>query len=214
MEDLRNIFNSYKAEMIPARELTINIGGIECYGLFGEIKKISLQDKVIYKGIGEAIFVDKNHDFSYYIEKDALADNNEKDLIRDYNGNYPWGSTKFAGVTSTSIGSGLINTNNLIEASLARKFDLWNINWNLIRKFRKLHSDNWFLPSIEELILIYKIRNNLNNLVFTSSSLIPYYWSSSEHSAGKVWSLYFGDGVCRHTPKYTIGYHLRLCVRY
>lgn len=213
MENLRDIFNSYKSEIVSVKGLTLDIDGIECYGLYGGIKKISLQDKIIYRGIGESLFVDKNHDFSFYLEKDGLVDNKEKDILKYYRG-YPWGSTKFADVTSTSIGSGLLNTNNLIEASLARKLDIWSINWGLIRKFREHYSDNWFLPSIDELNLIYKIRNNLNNLVFTSSSLIPYYWSSSEHSAGKVWSLYFDDGVCRHTPKYTIGYHLRLCVRY
>lgn len=213
MKNLRDIFNSYKSEIISAKGLTIDIDGIECYGLYGGIKKISFQDRFIYKGLGESIFVDKNHDFSFYLEEDNLIDNKEKDILRGYKG-YPWGSTKFADVTSTSIGSGLLNTNNLIETSLTRKFDIWSINWNLIRKFRELHSDRWFLPSIDELALIYKARNNLNNSVFTSSSLIlPYYWSSSEHSAGKVWSL-FSDGVCRHTPKYNIGYHLRLCVRY
>ena len=209
METLKDIFNSYKSEIISAKGLTIDIDGIDCYGLYGKIKKISLQDKVIYKGIGGAIFVDKNHDFSYYLEKDNLADNA---TVRDC-GKYTWGDARFIGATSTSIGSGLSNTNILIKANLTRKLDRRFMFWNLIRKFRETHSDNWFLPSKDELNLIYEVRANLNNLILDASK-VPFYWSSSEYSFDCVWSQDFGNGLRQRDFKNYITLHSRLCAQY
>lgn len=219
MEDLRDIFNSYKIETIPAKGLTIDIDGIECYGLWGFVKKISLQDKIIYKGIGKSIFVDKNHDLSYYVSGSDWVDSNDCNTSPGTFG-YEWGGRgTITNINATDIGSGLSNTNSLIEMNLQPYTPGWYVVWDKIREFRKSHSDNWFLPSIDELNLIYEVKNNLNNLSSnTNLNTNAQYWSSSEcyseFSSTYAWLQFFNSGI---QGGYYKNYHFRrsrLCRQY
>ena len=211
MEDLRNIFNSYKEEMVPAKGLTINIDGIECYGLYGKIKRISFQDRIIYKGIGDAIFVDKNHDLSYYINgSDHLNSSDFNNLSNTFG--YEWGEY---GISTDNIadgiGSGLSNTNILIAKNLQPNTDGWHVVWDKIKEFRVDHSNNWFLPSKDELNLIYEVRNHLSNL---STSTYPYYWSSSGYSFIYTWFQHFDKGIQDVNYKGSHNNRSRLCRQY
>lgn len=211
MENLRDVFNSYKVETVPAKNLVIDIDGIECYGLWGFVKKISLQDKIIYKGIGKSIFVDKNHDLSYYIYENDWKNSINYNVFPGTFG-YEWGGYGIeTGTTAADIGTGLSNTNFLIEMDLQPKIEGWYVVWDKIKEFRTFHSNNWFLPSKDELSLIYKARLNLNNL---SSSIDPYYWSSSERSSTSVWCHTFYDGSQLGSGKLDRNTRTRLCVQY
>lgn len=210
MKNLRDVFNSYKAEIVPAKGLTISIDGVECYGLYGRIKKISLQGKVIYKGIGGAIFVDRNHDLNYYICGHDWKDSDNYNISPGIFG-YEWGEYTTSLRTGAITVSGLANTNFLIEMKLQSSVKGWYTIWEVIEKFRKNHSNNWFLPSKDELNLIYEAKANLDNLSLTTW---PYYWCSSENSSDYAWSQSFGDGYqfCRYKDSH--GIRSRLCVQY
>lgn len=210
METLRDIFNSYKSETVSAEGLTIDIDGIECCGLYGNIKKISLQNKVIYKGIGEAIFVDKNHDLSFYINgSDHLDSGSFIDLPNTFG--YEWGGYNTTAFTAADIGAGLLNTNTFIEINSQPNTSGWPVVWDKIKEFRQSHSDNWFLPSKDELNLIYMDRANLNNL---SLNINSYYWSSSKLSSDYAWLQNFSTGRQYGRPKDSHGIRSRLCVQH
>lgn len=215
MENLRDVFNSYKVETVPARYLTIYIDGIECYGLWGSVEKISFQGKIIYKGIGKSIFVDKNHDLSYYIYENDWKNSINYNIFPGTFG-YEWGGYGTeTGITATDIGAGLPNTNSLIAKNLQPQTEGGYVVWDKIKEFRESHSDNWFLPSKDELNLIYEAiyeaRLNLNNF---SSSIALYYWSSSERSSTSVWCHTFYDGSQHGLGKHDQSTRTRLCVQY
>lgn len=211
MENLRDAFNSYKVETVSAEGLIIDINGIECYGLWGSVKKISLQDKIIYKGIGKSIFVDKNHDLSYYVNGSDRFNSN------DYNQNpgtygYEWGGyEEETGIQNTRIGAGLSNTNSLIHMNLKPFSRGWDTIWKKIEIFREIHSDRWFLPSRDELNLIYKAKNDIDNLSTVTNEC---YWSSSEYSSAALWGqAFFTSCQCPYS-KYFHFIRSRLCVQY
>lgn len=211
MENLRDAFDSFKVKIVPAKGLTINIDGIECYGLWGLVKKISLQDKIICKGIGKSIFVDKNHDLSYYVNDSDWADSYNCET-RPGTFGYEWGGYGTeTGITSVGVGTGLSNTNSLIEMNLQPRASGWHVVWDKIKEFRQNYSDNWFLPSKGELNLIYRARGNLNNL---SLNTIPSYWSSSESTCGGVWYQDFSNGYRLRNCKNYHDVHSRLCRQY
>ena len=112
------------------------------------------------------------------------------------------------GVTATAIGSGLSNTNSLIEMNLQPSTSGWYVVWDKIKEFRQSHSSNWFLPSRDELNLIYEARSNLSNL---SISVYPWYWSSSEESSANAWFQYSTDGSQSITSKLLHYRRSRLC---
>lgn len=218
MENLRDAFNSYKVETVSAEGLIIDINGIECYGLWGFVKKISLQDKIIYKGIGKSIFVDKNHDLSYYINGSDYVDPNVitnpeiPDLSNPETFGYEWGGYRTeTGITATAVGSGLSNTNSLIAKNLQPMISRWQTVWDKIKEFRSSHSEQWFLPSKDELDLIYEARRNLSNL---STSTHPYYWSSSEYNPYFTWTQSFDAGGQDYNYKYFRLFRSRLCRQY
>lgn len=201
---------SYKKELVNASGIVYNIDGIECYGLAGILEKISFLGKAIYRGVGKAIFVDRNHDLSYYISgSDWTNPPNYYSSSKKYC--YEWGGRKtFTAKTFASLGYGLYNTNTLLKMNLKPEEEEFTV-WDKIKEFRESHSDNWFLPSKDELDIIYKVRSNLNNL---SESGVQSYWSSSEVSSLMVWCRNFKSGEWSDESK---GYHLtrtRLCVQY
>lgn len=220
MKNLRDAFNSYKVETVRAKDLVIDIDGIECYGLWGLVKKISLQDKIIYKGIGKSIFVDKNHDLSYYFTGSDYVDEVDSVLVINTSNKYgyEWGGYQVeTGITSTAVGTGLSNTNSLIAKNLRPDADDWHVIWDKIKEFRESHSDQWFLPSYDELGLIYEARSNLSNLstLRAATSPYPFYWSSSEYSSLSAWIQYFNTGGSRSSRgKASHFARSRLCRQY
>jgi hypothetical protein len=58
---------------------------------------------------------------------------------------------------------------------------------------------DWYLPAIDQLSLIYNARYILNKNIESApapANILPYtwYWSSTENSSSYAWSFYFGSG--------------------
>ena len=66
---------------------------------------------------------------------------------------------------------------------------------------------DWYLPSIDELSLLWHARFNVNRSLsaIAGASVLPsdyvYYWSSSEDGSGGAWSFYFGSGFANSEGK-------------
>jgi len=71
---------------------------------------------------------------------------------------------------------------------------------------------NWYLPSLDELILLHGSRFEVNKALFTNNqtllSLSLYYWSSSEYSASQALSYDFLTGYTDVSGK-TLNYGVR-----
>jgi hypothetical protein len=111
-------------------------------------------------------------------------------------GNIMWGCVgTWLGGTSSSIGSGLANTNAIVagcsQTGIAAR-SCKNLNLN--------GYTDWFLPSINELQAIYNNRGLINNgLTANGGSPITtawFYWSSTETAnySHYAWIFYFADG--------------------
>ena len=180
---------------------TCTFDGIEVYCLLGSADT------------DHPLFVDKNHDLSYYFAGDDFLNTSESmDAINSTaKYGYEWGGQDIkTGVTATTVGSGLSNTNSLIELNLQPFTPDWHVVWDKVNEFRQSHSNNWFVPSLDELDLIYENRANLSN-ISTVLSGYPYYWSSSEASSHYAWYQYFGSGGQNSFTKAGANSRVRLC---
>lgn len=177
--------------------------------------EITVGSPAIFEGIeclcinvNPTIFVDKNHDLSYYVNGSDWVDS------RDYNVSpgtfgYEWGAWDIeTGITATAVGTGLSNTNSLIEMNLQPYTSGWYVIWDKIREFRQNHSDQWFLPSKDELNLVYETRSNLSNL---STSNFPIYRSSTETTSFEAGYQSFATGYQADHAKNNHTYRCRLC---
>lgn len=152
--------------------------------------------------------VDKNHDLSYYVNRSDWVDSEDYKTSPGTFG-YEWGGYRTeTGIQDTTIGTGLNNTNQLISKNLQPYTSGWYVVWDKIEEFRQSHSDKWFLPSKDELNLIYEARNNLSNLSLNKSAG---YWSSSEATMSLVWRQLFNDGSQNDLHKNTHSFRSRLC---
>lgn len=100
--------------------------------------------------------------------------------------NVAWqpGSNKVTGATGTAYGTGASNTAAIV-AALGKT---GNYAALLCDNYAVGTYTNWYLPSKDELNLLYAQRTVIGNL--SSSN----YWSSSEVSKGKAWDQEFGGG--------------------
>ena len=156
----------------------------------------------------KSIFVDKDHDLSYYAKGSDYVNSGDYDQSPGTFG-YEWGGYNIEiGITAAAVGSGLYNTNALLSMNLTPKTSGWNTIWELLSEFRSQYGKNWFLPSKDELNLIYEARANLSNL---SASTNPYYWCSSEYSNLNACCQSFADGSQASNRKYANFYRSRLC---
>ena len=153
------------------------------------------------------IFVDKNHDLSFYVKGSDYVDSSDYNVSPGTYG-YEWGGYGTeTGITNTAVGTGLANTNALIGMNLQPNNSGWWVVWNKVMDFRSSYGHNWFVPSKDELNLIYGNRANLSNLSLNTD---PYYWSSSEYSANGAWFQRFDSGRQADT-KYYRYCRVRLC---
>jgi uncharacterized protein YjbI with pentapeptide repeats len=88
--------------------------------------------------------------------------------------------------TSTRIGEGEANTNNILKKYNAATFP--NTAAAVARAYRGGGYTDWFLPSKSELNKLYLNRSAVGGFAFY------FYWSSSADYEKDVWFQYFGNG--------------------
>jgi len=115
-------------------------------------------------------------------------------------GSFPWDLTVFdpnlanlynpvlVGTANTVIGAGSANTSTIVNT-----LGTGNYAAALSRSYNGGGYNDWFLPSKDELNLMYQNLKVPGFVTFSSSSP-SYYWSSSEIDYRAVWSQKFDDG--------------------
>lgn len=126
----------------------------------------------------------------------------------DLEGTKEWGPDGIlAGVTNRTIGYGFPNT----EPMVGKYGDNDAYFWKYIKEKRDYTSFNWFMPSNDELYMVFQNRDIITQnggLSFQSSC----YWSSCEYNSGRAYAMDFSNGFPNYYFK-TRTYHCRLLRR-
>jgi hypothetical protein len=100
-----------------------------------------------------------------------------------------WGcqTLKIPGADATKVGSGLQNTIDIVNGCSSPNIAA-RVCYDLVLN----GYDDWYLPSKDELYLMYKNKNVIGNF---SNDIVAPYWSSSEYEIhDAAWRQCFGDG--------------------
>lgn len=128
-----------------------------------------------------------------------------------------WGNYNNLIGTVTRIGGGLYNSNRSGTGDIDPVPLVTPNIWSYINKHKIDTGINWFLPSKDELNIIYENRNYINNLNFeTGSSSLSNdsnYASSSEENSYDIYIMYFSSGEFSTFTKRTMIDNLRLLRR-
>lgn len=105
----------------------------------------------------------------------------------DIIGTYMWGcGGTLLGASYIAVGYGLTNTQTIV-------YNCSNTNISAYQCYNLSDIDyTWFLPSREELLILYQNRSLIGNF-YTSGDW--YYSSSSEYSSDENWNVNFTNGV-------------------
>jgi hypothetical protein len=107
--------------------------------------------------------------------------------------------------TNTALGTGQANTTAIVNAQGSGNYAAQACNaYTNTDKETRVEYDDWFLPSKDELALMYD-NLKMNGLGGFSDW---YYWSSSEYDDNNAWLQYFDDGY-----QYGDGKHAEIRVR-
>ncbi len=107
--------------------------------------------------------------------------------------------------TKTEMGSGAANTNAIINV-----YNNSNYAANICKKYNAGGKNDWYLPSLDELKLIYENvgpGSKLKNVGKFNNDMMASYWSSSESpnqssfGAKYAWVIFFNDGTAQETTK-------------
>ena len=149
--------------------------------------EINAQDKIYKVGdkgpAGGWVFYDKGKysDGWRYLESAPV----------DQSAGVKWGcySTPIPGAKGTAIGTGKANTDAIVknceELSIAAKIAV---------SYRGGDKSDWFLPSKDELYLMYVNLYKSGVGGFTDTFTSGAYWSSSENDDTTSWKQYFSNG--------------------
>ncbi len=127
---------------------------------------------------GGFIFYDKGNSAGGWRYLEA-APEDQSTAVQWYNG------FEIETATDTAIGAGKSNTRKIIKAQGRGKYAA-----QICADYRGGGKSDWFLPSKEELHLMYKNLYEKGVGGFADD----YYWSSSESNAGEAWNQYFLGG--------------------
>ena len=105
--------------------------------------------------------------------------------IQWYNGSYI-----VTGATGTAIGTGKSNTTAIVEAQGGGSYAAKLCDDLVLNGY-----SDWFLPSLDELNILYQNRNLIGG--FTTGV----YWSSSEHNFSNAWYQTFTNGYQHYYNK-------------
>ena len=167
---------AFKNNLISSKEDGYFVVGDEI--VKDDINSVCIYDAGSEQDWGRYIFVDKNHDLCYYIDGNDYVNSTEYNIFPGTYG-YEWGGYRTTtGITSLEIGDGLSNTNSLIALNLQPDTSGWRVLWDMVSQFRSAHSDDWFVPTSNELVEVYNKISYLENL---SISAYYNYWTSSEY---------------------------------
>lgn len=159
-------FTSIMSDLLPSttyycRSYAVNSEGVT-YGKEVSFKTVvsKLYIGLEYKG-GIIFYINVLKDGGLLVSKDDLS------------AAYPWGCSglTISGATSKSVGSGQGNTNEILASCSTGAAKLCS-------DYKVGKYDDWFLPSYDELALIY---NNLK-LTDLEKFSIGYYWASTQKS--------------------------------
>ena len=110
---------------------------------------------------------------------------------------YEYGPISDAGVTTgatgTMVGTGKSNTEKIVQTQGQGNYAAKLCDDLVLKGY-----SDWYLPSINELDILYRNRNAIG--MFYAS----YYWSSSEYSYYQAWSQNFSDGKQNYYNSYKI----------
>ncbi len=107
--------------------------------------------------------------------------------------------------TKTEMGSGAANTNAIINV-----YNNSNYAANICKKYNAGGMNDWYLPSLDELKLIYENlgpSSKFKNIGNFNNDVMAAYWSSSESpnqssfGAKYAWVVFFNDGTAQETTK-------------
>lgn len=178
-----------------------------------------IESVIIYDNGSEAewgryLCVDKNHDLVWYITGSDYQNESESGSVINSTNKYgyEWGGYQtVTGITYRAVGDGLSNTNSLIGMNLQPETSGWFVIWDKVAEARtEIGSDKWFVPSENELNLIYENKDSLSGLATIARSQ-PYYWSSSEFSSTGALDQDFFDGRQYGGYKNSHFVRVRLC---
>lgn len=138
----------------------------------------------------------------FYVYKDNL--NREHGLVVDTSSNlqFVWGDNNTLIGKANSSWDGLLNSNEINSAS---SFPSYAANAALNYK-NGIYTD-WYLPSIDELILLGTVRFILNMTIDKKNNpthdeiTLNEYWSSTEFSRGNARTFKFGDNMVSNVGK-------------
>ena len=144
----------------------------------------------------------------------SATSNNWRYLICDQhdldNGTLPWSSRGTSeGLTSTAVGYGLPNT----EAMISKYGDNDTYWWKLIKQKRDNTGLNWFMPSKDELDMLYDNKSVISSEGGDAFQTDTYYWSSSEYNSYGAWGQDFSSGAQEGYGNKGTTHHCRLLRR-
>jgi len=178
------IFTSNLSDLLPGklyhvRAYAINSEGVG-YGpdiAFTTVSSASLSIGDTYQG-GIIFYLNGTYPDQYGL---VCAQN-------DQGASVPWYSQGYVyyGTTNTAIGSGQLNTSSLVSI-LGNGYYAAKVCDDLVLN----NFDDWFLPSRDELELMYTNLKNNGFGNFSNSS----YWSSSECNYLNAYTQYFSSGL-------------------
>lgn len=165
---------------------------------------------------GSVLFYDRGSQYGEYLigedgypvredsaEDDGSAESqNWRYLICDKSdlddGVLAWGPASTSeGFTDTAVGGGLRST----EMLLTRYADNDTYWWKLIKEKRDSTSLKWFMPSKDELNLVYENRAVITSKGGDAFQIDTNYWSSSERTGNYAWCQGFSTGHQGHNNK-------------
>ena len=119
----------------------------------------------------------------------------------DYSGSWDERGRCSPNYSELAIGSGLSNSISIIKENASDDWSFYGKQlWDCIKDYRDSTGIEWFVPSIDELSILYGNKNGLN---FDESDdwYSSKYWSSSVYSDAYAWYIDFSTGEKDYTGK-------------
>lgn len=166
-----------------------------------------------YREGGVVFYIFQNGDPGYVVgETNGLVC-----AIQDQSGSIKWsyGSNTTTGATATGIGTGQSNTNAIINNQGTGTYAASVCNDYSVTIGATTY-DDWFLPSKDELILIYQNKGMIDAIAganagssFVSSGGTAYWSSTEDENFDWAWVIYFDNGGQFQDPKQVIAPRVR-----